>query len=142
MIGGFFGLMTFPISYDWASLMIRLAAGAALLPYGLKKISDLKKFSPKNQPADIFKVWFFTAREGFIATMLIETVVPICLLAGFLTRLAVIPCIFSMAIAFQVTKGPYLTSPASIYLLLMIALFFIGSGQYSLDYLLMQALCR
>lgn len=131
MISGFFGLMTFPISYDWASLLLRLATGFALLPYGLKKFFD------RSGMAHFPKVRFFSRESGFYAVMIIELIVPICLILGFCTRLIVIPAICSMAVATAVTRGPWLTSPASIYFLLMIAIFFIGSGNYSLDYLLL-----
>lgn len=135
MSGGFFGLMTDPVSYSWAALLVRLAAGLALLPYGLKKFSRFKDFSPEKE--EIFRLGPLSAKAGFISVMLIETFVPICLILGFCTRLAVLPCIFSMAVAFKATKGEFCTSPASIYLLILIAIFFIGSGQYSCDYLLM-----
>lgn len=130
--------MCFPISYDWAILLVRIAAGLSLLTWGLKKISNLKNFRGKNEPPKIFKVWFLSAKAGFIASMCVETGTAICLLAGFCTRLVVLACIVNMAVAFRVTKGPFFTSPALIYLLMMIVFFFIGSGQYSLDYLLMQ----
>lgn len=139
MIGGFFGLMAYPISFDWASLLVRLATGIALLPYGLKKIAHFKTLG-KNAPEKIFAVGPLSARAGFIWVMLIETIVPICLILGFCTRLAVIPCLVSMSVAFRETRGEYGTAPSSIYVLLMIALFFIGSGQISLDYLLMNTI--
>lgn len=142
MIGGFFGLMTFPVSYDWAALFVRVAVGAALLPYGLKKISDLQTFRGGKEPPEIFKFWFLSARAGFKWVMVIETATPVCLLLGFFTRLMTIPCMFSMSIAFLATKGKYFTSPASVYLLMMFAIFCIGAGQYSLDYYLMQVLSR
>lgn len=139
VVSGFFGLMAYPISFDWASLLVRVATGLALLPWGLKKIAKFKSMG-KDQPPKIFAVGPLSARVGFISVMLIETVVPVCLILGLCTRLIVIPCIFSMAVAFKVTRGEYCTSPASIYFLLMIAILFIGSGAYSLDYLFMHVI--
>lgn len=141
-MSGFFELMVCPVSYDWAALLVRVAVGAALLPWGIKKIANLKNFSSKHQPPAIFKLGPLSAMAGFVSVLLIETVVPICLLIGFCTRLAVLPCIFSMCIAFKATKGPYLTAPSSIYVTILIAIFFIGSGQYSVDYLLMLAFAQ
>lgn len=141
MVSGFFGLMCFPLSYDWALLLVRLAVGLPLLCWGLKKISNLKKFtSGKDEPPKIFAVGPLSAKAGFICSMLVETGTALCLIFGFCTRLVVIACIFNMAVAFKVTKGPYLTSPAAIYLLMMIVFLIIGGGQYSLDYLLMKAI--
>lgn len=141
MVSGFFGLMTCPISYDWASLLVRVAVGLCLLTWGLKKISNLGAFMKKDPP-DIFKVWFLSARAGFICSMCTETGVAICLLAGFCTRLAVIFGFFNFIIATKATLGKYFTSPAALYLLMMIVIFFIGSGNYSLDYLIMLGLAK
>ena len=55
-------------------------------------------------------------------------------MAGFLTRLAVIPAIVSFTIATKVTIGKDLTSPALPYLFGLIAIFIVGSGLYSVDY--------
>lgn len=130
MIGGFFALMTTPISYDWAALIIRVAVGLALLPFGLKKL-----FNRQDAPR-FHKVLFFSPSAGYYSVMAIETLVPIFLLPGLFTRLAVVPAIFSFAVATWITKGPFLTSPASLYFLMMIAIFLIGAGNFSLDYLI------
>lgn len=130
VIGGFFGLMTVPISYDWAALLVRAAVGAALLPYGLKK------FFGRENAAKFPAVLFFSPAAGFYSVMVIETLVPVCLLLGLFTRLAVVPAICSFAVAVKVTKESYFTSPASLYLLMMIVILCIGAGDISLDYLL------
>lgn len=134
MISGFFGLMTFPISYDWAALLVRLGVGLALLPYGLKKFSD------RSGAAHFPKIRFFSQKSGFYAVMIIELVVPVCLILGLFTRMIVVPAICSMAVATAVTKGPYLTSPASIYFLMLIVIMCMGAGGFSLDYLLLNSI--
>lgn len=127
VIGGFFGLMTAQIPYDWAALFVRLAVGMALFPFGLKKLFD-------RQDADKFpKVLFFSPRAGFYSVMVIELLVPVCLVLGLFTRLAVVPAICSFAVATKVTSGPYLASPASLYLLMMIVILLVGAGDISLD---------
>ena len=65
---------------------------------------------------------------------------PLFLMAGLLTRLAVIPAIVSFTIATKVTIGKDLTSPALPYLFGLIAIFIVGSGLYSVDYWLLYAL--
>lgn len=136
MISGFFGLMTSQISYDWAALLIRLAIGLAWLPYGLKKL-----FYQKDS-AHFPAVWPFSPRAAYYASMIIEIGVSLCLIFGFCTRLAVIPGMVCMAVATKVNHGPCFTAPALPYLLGQIAIFFIGSGAYSLDYLFQCALMR
>lgn len=130
MIGGFFDAMTAAISYDWAALLARVAVGLALLPFGISKCMD-------RSGADKFhKVLFFSPAAGFYSVMIIETLVPVFLILGLFTRLAVVPAIFSFAIATKVTIGKYGISPASLYFLMMIVIFCIGSGSYSLDHYL------
>lgn len=134
VLEGFFQAMTFPISYDWAALFIRLAVGFGLLPYAVKKFNE-------RSTADKFpKVLFFSRKAAFYSAMLIEGVVSICLILGFCTRLAAIPGIVNMGVAFTVSRGPYLTSPALVYFFMMIAILFIGSGNYSLDGLILAGL--
>lgn len=77
---------------------------------------------------------------GYYSAAIIETFVPLFLMAGFLTRLAVIPAIVSFTIATKVTIGKDLTSPALPYLLGLIAIFVVGSGLYSADYWLLYIL--
>ena len=99
-----------PISASMASLLFRWAIALAMLPY------------------------------GYYSAAIIETFVPLFLMAGLLTRLAVIPAIVSFTIATKVTIGKDLTSPALPYLFGLIAIFIVGSGLYSVDYWLLYAL--
>lgn len=127
MISGFFGLMTVPISYDWAALLVRLAVGFALLPY------PVKKFCERKNAEHFPRVLFFSPKSGFYAAMIVEGAVAICLIFGLFTRLIAIPGIINMGVAFTVSRGPYLTSPAAVYFLMLIAILCIGGGSYSLD---------
>lgn len=130
MIDSFFDAMTAPIPYDWVALMLRLAVGLALLPYGIDKCMN------RANAGKFHKVLFFSPAAGFYCVMAIETLVPIFLFAGMFTRLAVVPAIFSFAIAAWITLGKYGKSPASLYFLMMIVIFCVGGGNYSLDHYL------
>lgn len=130
MFNSILDAMLYPVSYDFAALVVRIAVGLALLPWGLKKLfgqSAASKF-PKVGP--------FSSVTAFYLAMIIEFTVPFFLFAGLFTRMAVIPAICSFSVATKVTKGPYFTSPASLYLLMMIAILLIGGGAYSLDHFL------
>lgn len=136
MSSGFFEMLSCPVSFSFAILLARLAIGLSLLPYGLKKYENLKKFNNEHQPPDIFQVGPLTARQGFISVMLIESLVPCFLILGLFTRLAVIPCIVNMAVAFKTTyKTKSLEAPSLPFLLMMIVFLITGAGEYSLDYL-------
>ncbi|HIV44763.1 MAG TPA: DoxX family membrane protein [Candidatus Parasutterella gallistercoris] len=117
-----------------ASLLFRWAIALAMLPYGVQKL-----FHPENA-TKFPKVFFFSPRVGYYSAAIIETFVPLFLMAGFLTRLAVIPAIVSFTIATKVTIGKDLTSPALPYLFGLIAIFIVGSGLYSADYWLLYIL--
>ena len=95
-----------PTSASMASLLFRWAIALAMLPYGVQKL-----FHPENA-TKFPKVLFFSPRVGYYSAAIIETFVPLFLMAGFLTRLAVIPAIVSFTIATKVTIGKDLTSPA------------------------------
>ena len=86
--------------------------------------------------------WTCDPTSASMATLLFRwaTFVPLFLMAGLLTRLAVIPAIVSFTIATKVTIGKDLTSPALPYLFGLIAIFIVGSGLYSVDYWLLYAL--
>ena len=95
-----------PTSASMASLLFRWAIALAMLPYGVQKL-----FHPENA-TKFPKVLFFSPRVGYYSAAIIETFVPLFLMAGFLTRLAVIPAIVSFTIATKVTIGKDLPSPA------------------------------
>lgn len=123
-----------PTSASLASLLFRWAMALAIFPYGIHKF-----FHPEN--AEKFpKVMFFSPRLGYFSAAIIETFVPLFLMAGFLTRLAVIPAIVSFIVATKVTINKDLTSPALPYLFGLIAIFVVGSGSYSVDYWLLNLL--
>lgn len=132
---GFFGLMSCAIPYDWALFLSRLAISLSLFPWGLKKHSVYKTFEGDKKPPEIFAVGPLSARAGFYSVMLIELLVPVCLVLGFLTRLAVIPGICAMGVAVKETKGPYFTAPAMPIFLMLIVFLITGPGVFSLDYL-------
>ena len=88
----------------------------------------------------IFRKSYSFSEVGYYSAAVIETFVPLFLMAGFLTRLAVIPAIVSFTIATKVTIGKDLTSPALPYLFGLIAIFIVGSGRYSVDYWLLYIL--
>lgn len=121
-------IMLFTVPYDWAALLIRLACGIALLPYGLKKIRERKEVAPKF-PA----VLGLSSRTAFWCALLVETCSSICMIFGFFTRIAAVAGACNMAVATNVSRGQYFTSPAQSYLLMFLAIFIIGPGHFSLD---------
>ena len=93
-----------PTSASMASLLFRWAIALAMLPYGVQKL-----FHPENA-AKFPKVLFFSPKVGYYSAAIIETFVPLFLMAAL----------------------PYLFG--------LIAIFIVGSGLYSVDYWLLYAL--
>lgn len=123
--------MLFTVPYDWAALLVRLACGIALLPYALKKIHERHE-APAHFPA----VLGLSSRTAFWLALIVELGASICMIFGFLTRIAAIAGACNMAVATNVSRGKYFTSPAQSYLLMFIAIFIIGPGHFSLDTLI------
>ena len=95
---------------------------------------------PSGKRSEVSEGLISSPKVGYYSAAIIETFVPLFLMAGLLTRLAVIPAIVSFTIATKVTIGKDLTSPALPYLFGLIAIFIVGSGLYSVDYWLLYAL--
>lgn len=117
-------------SYDLAALCLRLTVGLGLLPFAIKKILTRETAAEKFP-----QVLFFTPEMGFYCALVIELCASVCMIFGFLTRLVAIPAICNMAIATNVSRGQYWTSPAQAYLLGFISVLIVGPGKYSLDWL-------
>ena len=122
--------MVDPASYDVAALCLRLTVGIGLLPFAIKKILTREKAAEKFP-----KVLFFTPEMGFYCALAIELTASVCMIFGFLTRLVAIPAICNMAVATNVSRGQYWTSPAQAYLLGFISILIVGPGKFSLDWL-------
>lgn len=122
--------LNFELSYELATLLLRLACGCALLPYGIKKFCE--RHEPNHFPA----VLFLSSRASYFTAMCIETFASCFVILGLFTRFAAIAGICNMAIAAKVSKGPYFTTPALSFLLMFIAIFILGPGSWSLDRLL------
>ena len=67
-----------PTSASMASLLFRWAIALAMLPYGVQKL-----FHPENA-AKFPKVLFFSPKVGYYSAAIIETFVPLFLMAGLL----------------------------------------------------------
>lgn len=122
---------TAPVSYDQAALALRLVVGLSLLPYGIKKLSQISQ-PPKQFPTALG----FSPTQAFYMAMTIESLCSLCLIFGLFTRLAAIPGICNMAVAYKVNHQPHFIAPSTPYLLGFAAILIVGPGAYSLDYLL------
>lgn len=118
---------------DLGLLILRVAFAGMLLSHGFPKFlkffgSDPIKFSDPMGFGEVFSFSFAVFAEFFCSLFIIF---------GFLTRLATIPIIITMAVVVFVVwlpEGFGKMELALSYLMVFMVLFVTGGGKYSLDY--------
>lgn len=110
-------------------LFLRIFGGGMLLFHGIQKIQNYN-FLTSSFP----QVLGMSSSTALTLVTLVEVGCSILIIMGALTRLALIPAMFTMFIAsfFASSGGPF-GELAFIYLGLFVALFIAGPGMYSLD---------
>ena len=120
---------------DIALVIARIGIAALMLTHGIPKLAMLFSGAPAQFPP----VLGMSAEFSLALTIFAEVFCSILLLAGFATRLAVIPLAITMLVAvFLIHAADPLSvkEPALHYLLVYIVLLLAGSGKYSIDYVL------
>ena len=119
------------LSNDLGLLILRLFAGGLMLTHGFPKLQML--LAGNFQFADPIGVGM---ELTLVLSVFAEFLCAILVILGFFTRLAVVPLIINMAVAFFIVHSPdplQVKELALIYLIVFITLFFTGPGQYSID---------
>lgn len=119
---------------SFTSLILRLTVSGAMLTHGIAKIQSFDQLSTTfPDPIGL----------GHLTSLLLaigaEVGGSIFLILGLLTRLALIPLMFTMGVVvFIVSAGAPFASKelALLYLLIYVAIFAIGAGKFSLDNLI------
>lgn len=120
------------ISLDLGLLILRLAAGSAMLTHGWPKLQ--KALAGSTEFADPIGVG---PELTLYLAILAEVVCAILVIAGLATRLAVLPLLATMLTAFFVVHSadPFgAKEPAFIFIGIFACLFFTGPGRYSADH--------
>ncbi len=120
---------------DMALLVARIGIAGLMLTHGIPKLLMLLSGAPLQFPP----VMGMSAELSLGLTVFAEVLCSVFILAGFATRLAVIPLIVTMLVAvlFIHAADPFAKQePALQYLLVYVILLFAGSGKFSIDYLL------
>ncbi|WP_256012872.1 DoxX family protein [Desertivirga xinjiangensis] len=119
------------ISYDLGLLIIRLFTGGLMLTHGFPKLQKL--VAGNLQFGDPLGVG---QEISLVLAVFAEFVCSILVILGLFTRVAVIPLIITMAVAFFIVHSadPLQVKELSlVYLAVFAGLFFTGSGKYSID---------
>lgn len=135
----FFGKITAPGSNEWAN-----AIGLFLVRFGFGFIMLFGHGWPKWMNYSLMESSFpdplgIGNSLSLLMVIFAEVVGSLLLMAGLFTRLALLPLVFTMLVAFFVVHGsdPFANRElALIYLLVFSALLFTGPGRFSADYYL------
>ena len=128
-------LSIFPWNIDLASLLLRVFMGGFMAySHGWGKLMKWEEL--KMDFAEPFGMSMSTAAG---LTIFAELFCALFIIAGLLTRFACIPIIICMAVAaFNAHAGDPLDDREGslTYMASFLAMFFLGAGKYSLDFLL------
>ena len=116
---------------DVALLLLRVGSSLMMLTHGWPKIANFSEYL--NRFADPLGLGPALSLQGAIFA---EFFCAILVALGLLTRVAVIPLIFTMAVAAFIVHGgdPFGDKELSLlYLVIFAILFITGPGKYSLD---------
>lgn len=123
-----------PIKINTALLIFRIAIGGLILLHGIGKLQDLVNGNTGFFDGfDPFGIGGFTM---LLLAVISEFLGSILVILGVYMRLALIPLIVTMAIAFFVfhaNDGLMDKETPLVYLVCLIILMFLGSGKYSLS---------
>ncbi len=120
-----------PLANDLGLLILRILSGAVLLTHGYPKLQKILagdlNFGDPIGLGQVPSLYLTTFAEFFCAILVI---------IGLYTRLALIPLIINMAVAFFIVHAAddFGTKEKSVLFLgMFIVLFFTGAGRYSID---------
>lgn len=119
---------------DLALLIARLGMAVLMLTHGIPKLQMLFSGAPVQFPP----VMGMSAEISLSLTVFAEVFCSVFILAGFATRIAVIPLAITMLVAVFLIHGadPLSVKKAALqYLLVYIVLLVAGSDKYSVDYI-------
>ena len=117
-----------------ALLIFRVSASIMIMTHGWFKLQNFTTLSQEfADPIGLGGKLSLTLLTGA------EFFAPLFVIAGFFTRLSLIPMVFSMSVAAFVAHAsdPFqVKEMAFLYLLIFLVLLILGPGKYSADYLL------
>lgn len=117
---------------SWPILWLRIAGGGFMLAHGIPKLMKLFGDGPIQFPDPIG----LGPAVSLGLTVFAEFLCAAFILVGFKTRAATIPLMVTMLVAALIHHWPDSFADKEkglIYLAIYFALFFLGSGKYSLD---------
>ncbi|WP_423146698.1 DoxX family protein [Rubrolithibacter danxiaensis] len=124
------------LNTEIATLLLRLIFGGLFVYHGYTKLIAFDQIL--GMFPDLIGIG---AKTSFILVIFAELVCGFLVTIGFLTRLAVIPIFITMAVAFLMahTKDAFMMKELPfVFLLLSVVIFIAGSGNFSIDKLILK----
>lgn len=121
-------------SLSVVALVLRLMAGGAMLSHGIPKLLSFSTLS-----ANFYDPLGVGSSFSLILSIGAEVGCSLLLIFGLFTRLALLPLLFTMLMAFFVIHAtdPFAVKElAMTYIAIYIAIFSLGAGRFSLDRLI------
>jgi putative oxidoreductase len=118
-------------SFAIALFILRVAAGAMMIPHGYDKLNKFSEMAPTF--SDPFHIG---SALSLSLVIFAEFFCAIFIIVGLFTRLACIPLIIDMAVAlFYAHHGRIFQDgeKAALFLVIFITILFVGPGKLSLD---------
>lgn len=131
-----------PINLAFGLLLIRIIIGVLVAFYGYEKLTHFEEFAASEFWAKNVSFLGMTGKIPLALTIFAELFCSILLIFGLFTRLAIIPLVICMSyIIVNIAKMTIINSgdngteinTAFVYLIIYIALFFTGAGNFSFD---------
>lgn len=119
---------------NYASLILRVAFGLLMIPHGYGKIMAFSDYAPH------FMNFMGLGSEISLGLVIFaELFCGILLVFGFATRLALVPLLITMLVAFFIAHGadPFAKrEPSLVYIVTYLCIFILNAGKFSIDALI------
>ena len=123
-------------AFDISILILRIAVSITMIHHGYGKMTHFSEMQDK-----FMNFMGLGPAISLGLTIFAELFCSILVLVGFMTRLALVPCIITMAVAVFIAHDADIFDKgelAALYLIVYTSLIFIGPGRYSIDGLISQ----
>ena len=132
-----------PINLSLGILLIRITIGVLMAFYGYHKLIHFEEMAASDFWAKEVSFLGMTGKTPLALTIFAEFFCSLFLIIGLFTRLSLIPlvicmgyiiaCVMQFKVIYSGDNGTEMNN-AFFYLIIYIALFLTGPGNYSLDY--------
>lgn len=119
---------------NYASLILRVAFGLMMIPHGYGKMMAFAEYS-----SQFLSFMGLGSEISLSLAIFAEFFCSILLILGFATRLAILPLMITMLVAFFMVHAadPYANKePSLIYMVVFVTIFILNAGKFSLDAML------